>query len=265
MTIIVDTHCHASLDWYEPIEALLYEMDANEVEQAVLIQIQGQFDNEYQLDCARRHAGRFGVVVLVDTQRTDAVQELERLAERGVHGVRLRPTTRSPGEDPLAIWRAAERLGLVVSCGGDSAEFASDMFADTIQALPRLRVVIEHLGGLSRPDPDDAALAVRRSVFALARFPNVSIKVPGLGEFARRAMPVRGGFPFVEPIPLLLDEAYAAFGPRRMMWGSDFPPVAGREGYRNALRLTLGQFRARDQTERDLIFGGSAVALFGLR
>jgi hypothetical protein len=25
--VVVDTHCHASLDWYEPIETLLYEMD----------------------------------------------------------------------------------------------------------------------------------------------------------------------------------------------------------------------------------------------
>jgi L-fuconolactonase len=30
-----------------------------------------------------------------------------------------------------------------------------------------------------------------------------------------------------------------AFGPSRLMWGGDFPPVAGREGYRNALHWTL--------------------------
>src|SRR5712692_58506 len=121
--VVVDTHCHASLDWYEPIETLLYEMDRNAVDHAVLVQIMGQFDNEYQFDSVRRYPGRFANVVLVDTERADSVQVLERLAERGASGVRLRPTTRSPGDEPLAIWRTAERLGLTVSCGGSSADF----------------------------------------------------------------------------------------------------------------------------------------------
>jgi predicted TIM-barrel fold metal-dependent hydrolase len=94
--VVVDTHCHASLDWYEPIETLLYEMDSNGVDRAVLIQINGQFDNTYQFECVQRYPGRFANVVMVDTERPDAPAELQRLAERGASGVRLRPTTRSP-------------------------------------------------------------------------------------------------------------------------------------------------------------------------
>jgi L-fuconolactonase len=224
----------------------------------------GQFDNEYQFECVRRYPGRFANVVMVDTERPDPTQQLERLAQRGASGVRLRPTTRSPGDDPLAIWRAADRLGLVVSCGGDSSGFASDEFASTIQALPGLRVVIEHLGSVSRRDLDAAQQARRRAVFGLARFPNTFIKVTGLGEFSERAMPVPGGFPFVQPIPALLEEAYAAFGPSRMMWGSDFPPVAAREGYYAALNLTRDQFAARSQSDRELIFGETARSVFKL-
>ena len=67
------------------------------------------------------------------------------------------------------------------------------------------------------------------------------------------------------PLILELEEAYAAFGPRRMLWGSDFPPVSGREGYRNALRLPLEQFAARSAEDRELIFGGTALALFPVR
>jgi L-fuconolactonase len=263
--VVVDTHCHASLDWYEPIETLLYEMDSNGVDHAVLIQIMGQFDNAYQFECVRRYPGRFANVVLVDTDRPDAPQQLERLAERGASGVRLRPTTRSPGDDPLAIWRTADRLGLIVSCGGDSAGFASDEFAETIQALPSLRIVIEHLGSVSRRDLDEAQQARRRAVFGLARFPNTCIKVTGLGEFSERAMPVPAGFPFIQPIPPLLEDAYAAFGPSRMMWGSDFPPVAGREGYRLALNLTRDQFAAKSAADRELIFGQTALSVFKLK
>jgi L-fuconolactonase len=263
--VVVDTHCHASLDWYEPIETLLYEMDSNGVDHAVLVQINGQFDNAYQFECVRRYPGRFANVVLVDTDRPDAPQQLEQLAERGASGVRLRPTTRSPGDDPLAIWRTADQLGLTVSCGGDGAGFASAEFAETIQALPALRVVIEHLGSVSRRDLDDVQQARRRAVFGLARFPNTCIKVTGLGEFSERAMPVPGGFPFVQPIPPLLEEAYAAFGPSRMMWGSDFPPVAGREGYRLALNLTRDQFAAKSEADREQIFGQTALAVFKLK
>jgi L-fuconolactonase len=263
--VVVDTHCHASLDWYEPIETLLYEMDSNDVDHAVLVQINGQFDNAYQFECVRRYPRRFANVVMVDTDRPDAPQQLEQLAEQGASGVRLRPTTRSPGDDPLAIWRTADQLGLTVSCGGDGAGFASAEFAETIQALPALRVVIEHLGSVSRRDLDDVQQARRRAVFGLARFPNTCIKVTGLGEFSERAMPVPGGFPFVQPIPPLLEEAYAAFGPSRMMWGSDFPPVAGREGYRLALNLTRDQFAAKSEADREQIFGQTALAVFKLK
>lgn len=260
--VVVDTHCHASLDWYEPIETLLFEMDRNGVDQAVLVQINGQFDNEYQFECVQRYPGRFANVVLVDPARPDAPAQLERLAERGASGVRLRPTAHSPGTDPLAVWRAADRLGLVVSCGGNSAEFASDEFAATIAALPGLRIVIEHLGSVNRADADDAQRALRRRVFGLARLPNTFIKVPGLGEFSERALPVPGGFPFVQPLPPFLEEAYAAFGPSRMMWGSDFPPVAAREGYGAALNLTRAQFANKAQSDIDQIFGQTALSVF---
>ena len=48
-------------------------------------------------------------------------------------------------------------------------------------------------------------------------------------------MPPRSSYPFVEPIPPLLDEVYAAFGAARMLWGSDYPNTSHREGYANGL------------------------------
>ncbi len=45
---IVDSHCHVSPVWYEPVETLLFQMDRNEVAQAVLVQMLGQYDNAYQ-------------------------------------------------------------------------------------------------------------------------------------------------------------------------------------------------------------------------
>lgn len=264
---IVDTHCHATPVWYEPVESLLGQMARNGVDAAILIQIQGQFNNEYQFECIRQYPGKFASVVVIDTAAPDAVTTLEQLAARGASGVRFLATTRSAGDDPLLLWRAALRLGLPVSCAGSAATFASPDFAALLAALPELPIVIEHLGSVSHPDPNED-VAVRQAVFALARFPNTYIKIPGLGEFCRRALPVAEPFPFVQPIPDYLAQVYATFGPARMMWGSDYPPVSGREGYANALRLPMAELEripGFSADDRERIFGGTALEVFKLR
>jgi len=259
--VIVDSHCHVSPHWYEPVESLLSQMDRNGVERAVLIQMNGQADNEYQFEAMQRFPGRFVSVAWIRADRPDACDQLRRLADRGIAGVRFSATTRSPNRDELAIWRTAAELGLPVSCGGSSADFASEEFTGVIRAFPALPIVLEHLGGHNHPGADSPE--DRKKAFDLARFPNVYVKAHGLGEFCQRRLPVIDSFPFDRPIPPLLEMAYERFGPNRMMWGSDYPPVSAREGYRNALRLTLDRFASRSEGDRALIFGGVALTVFG--
>src|ERR1700674_2366830 len=149
LMVIVDSHCHVSDCWYEPVEVLVSQMDRNGVAHAVLIQMNGQANNAYQAACVQKYPGRFASVVIVDVERADAPTTLARVAEEGASGVRLSPKTRSPGDDPFAIWRAAARLGLAVSCGGAAADFASPKFAALVQAVPDARIVVEHLGSLN--------------------------------------------------------------------------------------------------------------------
>ena len=94
-------------------------------------------------------------------------------------------------------------------------------FAEVLQAFPNLPIVVEHLGSGNLPDGSESTANPRQQIFDLARFPNAHLKIHGLGEFAKRAMPVRDPFPFEQPIPPLLDLAVQAFGPNRVMWGSD--------------------------------------------
>ena len=60
--LIVDTHCHALPHWFEPVEVLLHQMHANGVEKALLVQVRGQFDNRYLIECVRRFPGRFAAL-----------------------------------------------------------------------------------------------------------------------------------------------------------------------------------------------------------
>jgi L-fuconolactonase len=172
--------------------------------------------------------------------------------------LRLGADVRSPDDDPWAIWRTADRLGLAVSCFLRDAEPAH-VEALAI-AMPRLPIVIEHFTGTaSTGGPRESH---RQALLALARFPNILVKVTGLGEFVPRPGWGQTQQPFRANLAPHLDDAYSTFGPERMLRGSDYPPVAGREGYTNALRLCQEQFADRSAADRTRIFGDVAQSVF---
>lgn len=264
--LVVDSHCHASDVWFEPVETLLFQMDHNGVAQAVLTQVLGQYDNSYQQACVARHSDRFVGVVAVDSASPEAARKLKPLAEQGARGVRLRPEARTPGEDPYAVWRIAAECGLAVSCGGSAANVLSTDFVKLVETFPNLRIVVEHLGGWARPDCDGSE-TTRKGIAALARFPNIYLKVPPLGQIVKRApgvlLPPRGRTLALEPAEILL-EMLGHFGADRLMWGSDFPPLASREGYANGLNWTRELFAGQPNEAQAKVFGGTARAVFGL-
>jgi L-fuconolactonase len=257
---IIDTHCHAGHNWFEPVETLLFEMNSNDVSEAVLIQHGGTYDNDYLFECAERFPGRFKVTVLVDPEDPDQPGTLAKLAKRGAAGIRLYPQSRAAGKDPLATWKKAGDLGVVVSCLGGTELFAADEFHATVKACPGTTIVVEHLAG-AKPTtmPDDPQF---RKALELARLPNTYIKIPGLGEFTPRPprLAPRLNFGKVQP---LIEKVYEAWGPRRMMWGSDFPPVAGREGYRNALDGLRNHPALKNGDDGEWVLGKSAAKVWG--
>ena len=264
--LMVDTHAHAGVNWFEPVEMILHQMNLNGVQQCLLIQHAGNYHNDYLLECVQRYPGRFGAVIWVDVDDPNAPDTLERLAgQEGVVGMRLHPTQRSPEPDPLAIWRQAAALNLPVSCFIRRAADAADpAFQGIVEQFPNLTIILEHLAGAYRPlSPESvtAPYADYQAALTLARFPNTYIKFGGLGEFCVRPNPLAAHYAFNE-IPPLMEMAYAAFGPERMMWGSDFPPVAGREGYRNALQALLEYPCFQSPGEREWAFGKAALAAF---
>lgn len=262
--LIVDTHCHAGQSWFEPVELLLHQMNTNSVDKAVLIQHGGTYDNTYLLECANRFMDRFSVVAIVDYTQPDAPQTLEKWATKGIVGVRLPPGARSPGDDPLAIWRKASELGLVVSSLGaleSTNGFASDEFNTLVSKFPDMPIIVEHLAGVgSGAQPPYVQF---KKAMALANYPNTYLKVGGLGEISTRPPALLPKFRF-DDTPPLIEMAYDAFGPRRMMWGSDYPPVSGREGYRNALQGIMDHPAFSSDIDKEWVMGKTAVEVFRL-
>jgi L-fuconolactonase len=258
--IIVDTHVHVALHTYDPIEMLLTQMQYNNVAKTTLVQSSTTTDNTYVIECKRRFPQRVAVVCRVDVDSPNALADLEHWHREGADSVRLRNFHRSPGSDPLAIWHKAGELGMPVSAGGHLEGFLTDEFAKLVESLPDLKIVIEHLGGMgfyAVSDYQDARPSDNqyRRVLGLARYPNTYMKFHGMGEFC--APP----FPHKE-VPPYLKMAYDAFGPQRMMWGSDYPRVIMREGYRNSLQFTMEQLSFCGREDLEWVFGKTALSVW---
>jgi L-fuconolactonase len=272
---IVDTHTHAAINWFEPVEMLIHQMNLNGVENAVLVQHGvpqfGTYDHTYLFECVERFPGRFAVVVIVDVTKPDALDKLESYKNQGATGIRLNPGQRSPGDDPLAIWRKADELGLVVSSMGGLSDTSSDEFSDLVAQFPNLPIIIEHMAGggegaefpANGPGPQPPYTGFKKAL-ELAKYPNTYMKLHGIGELARRpnALKPRFGFDFFDSIPPLVEMARDAFGPRRLMWGSDYPPVSQREGYRNALLGVLDHPAFSTQEDREWVMSRTALSVF---
>ena len=69
---VVDTHTHAGINWFEPVEMLLHQMTLNEVDHAVLIQHgrpeYGTYDHSYLYECVDRFPGKFEIIAIVDSK-----------------------------------------------------------------------------------------------------------------------------------------------------------------------------------------------------
>ncbi len=258
--MIIDTHCHAGQNWFQPIESLEFEMDRAGVDAAVLIQHGGTYDNDYLFDEAAKRGDRFKVVVMIDPDDPDPLGALEQLAEKGAAGIRLAPDSEfSALSSATDIWRKAGEVGLVVSSLGDDKRFASTRFKKIIDDCPETQIVIEHLAGVGiakSPYTD------YESALECAERPNTTIKVPGLGEITPRPPILVPEFRF-DNVPPLFEMAYEAFGADRMMWGSDYPPSAGREGYLSTLDGVRNHPAFAAGNDADWVLGKTAARVWG--
>ena len=242
-----------------PVEDLLRDMAVGGVAQAVLIQPSSYgFDHAYLLACLQANPGRFAGVVLADPADPRTPERLEDLARSGpIKGVRFAPLI-----DPKRPWfaRETDRLIHVIAsldltlCLLISPSQLADA-TSWIERHPECRVVIDHL---ARPDLDPGrSAAVVDEVARLSDFPNIFIKLSALSELSREPYPHLDTAPWAQRM-------VTAFGPDRLMWGSDFPYVSGPGRYReswSSLRQALDGVTA---TALRSIGAGTAGAAFRL-
>jgi predicted TIM-barrel fold metal-dependent hydrolase len=240
-----------------PIEEARQVLAAHGIQRAVLVQpmFRGE-DNSYVARSAQAEPDRFAAVCVVDPRISGADVRLAHWVSEGCRGLRLRPVV--PEEEAVfgdpstfGVWKAAERLGVVVSV------LCRPQHVGAIAALaarfPAVPIVVDHLG---QPDPSAGAHAPEfRELLALAAHPRVSIKTSGFYHFSRVQYPFDDCAPLVRAV-------YEHFGPGRMIWGSDYPHVTITCGYARSLDLPGIALADLPPSERNLIVGDNALSLY---
>ena len=257
----VDTHCHSSRSWFEPLEVLMMHMERNGVDKAVLVQHRGQYDNSYLLDGARDNPGWFAVTGFVDTALSDAPETLTAWHAKGMQSVRLATPGKRGERDNTSTWRKAAELVMPVSTPSNAEEVTEKRFLQLIEELADLPIILEHYGflGLAEERWEEGY----RELLLLARYPSVYMKIHGFGEFMPRPFPAREP-PFdLAMAPDYIDRAITAFGANRLMLATDYPPSAAREGYGNVVALLREYLTRWSTAEQETILGKTAERLFG--
>ncbi|MFR0355744.1 amidohydrolase family protein [Streptomyces sediminimaris] len=204
-----------------------------------------------------------GVVGWTDLTRPDIADELARL--RGLPGGHHLKGIRHQvqGEpDPGWLLRPDVRRGLAAVAG---AGLVYDLVvlphqlpacAEAAASVPGLTFVLDHLG---KPPIASAALAPwARDLRALAARPNTVAKLSGL---VTEAGPAFWSVPGLRPCT---DTALDAFGPDRLMFGSDWPVCTEHASYGEVLAMARQSTSGLSPAERTRLFETTAARVYDL-
>lgn len=220
-------------------------------------------ESEELLDLAAGQPAVAGVVGYVDLAAPDVGDQLDRLLERDsgwwLAGVRSLVQSEP---DPAWLMRPAvlrglrevARRGLVFDLLVKPPQLAAAVGAVT--EVGEGRFVLDHLG---KPEIATGGWEPwAASLTELAARGNVVAKLSGLVTEARWDEWTPSGLaPYV-------DHALAAFGPDRLMFGSDWPVCTLAAPYGRVVSVAEQLTAALSPHERQAIFGGTAVATYGL-
>ncbi|HEX5231916.1 MAG TPA: amidohydrolase family protein, partial [Bradyrhizobium sp.] len=215
-------------------------------------------DPSYALEVQQKHPGKFCLVRPVDVNDPAVAETIADWAQKpGTVGVRImmRDNVSTDPADPgiNRVLAAAARHSLAVNllCWG-RLEQAGQMAARN----PDTRIVIDHLGlqqPFEPPAPPNGWADVPK-VTALARNPNVAIKISGACTLSREKFPYRDIW---DPLGRIFD----AFGLDRCMWGTDWTRAVGLLTYKEGVEA----FRVTDRlsdSDRAQLMGGTVTEIY---
>jgi L-fuconolactonase len=207
--------------------------------------------NAYSLAAAQRYPDQFAVMGLLPLEGLEPAQGSARILawklQRGMVGLRFlfnSPERIAPLSDGSFewVWPAAEEAGLAVAL---LVPNSLEVVADIATRYPRLQLIVDHLG-VPRGARGPGAFEHLPQLLELSRFPNVAVKAIGVGDYAHDPFPFRS---LEEPLRRVFD----AFGPHRILWGSDLSRL--KHPYRECVEHFATTLPWLSDQDRALVMG----------
>jgi predicted TIM-barrel fold metal-dependent hydrolase len=202
-------------------------------------------DNQWLLDLAARHdrerlpgmLGIVGVVGNLPLGDPTCAASIDRFAKQTLYrGIRVNGDKLLAGLADTAYVADVARLAdhdLSLDINGGKVFAAADAVA---AKFPQMRIIVNHMG--NTPVSDKGPLPEwRESIKLAARHPNVFMKVSAMAENAAHTMKLQKAP--LDPafyVPWL-DAAWATFGEKRLMYGSNWPVSDKASSYAEVLDI----------------------------
>jgi predicted TIM-barrel fold metal-dependent hydrolase len=242
------------------IERLVPMMDEAGVDRAVIVPPSWPGDrNDYAIEAVKRYPNRFRIMGRIPLQDPKSAELLPKWKEQpGMVGVRLtfnNDQTIPWLSDGTAdwFWPAAEKAGLPVMCftPGISAKLAP-----IAEKHPRLPLILDHMGvsaALLKENKLDDALA---QTVALAKYPNVSVKLSASPGISREPYPFRDVAGHIKRV-------FDAYGPQRSYWGTDLTNSYAKASYRQRVSHFTEELSFLSDSDKDWVMGRAVTQRLG--
>ena len=274
--MVVDSHCHAWPRWpYDPpvpddrsrgqVEQLLFEMDQNGVDRAVLVcaRIDHNPDNnDYGAGCVKRFPDRLDMFADVDCswwetyQAPGAADRLRWAAEaypmKGfTHYVKGDDAgSWYLGKEGTAFFETAQEMKLIASLAIGAR--LQPVVRKLAERFPMVPFLCHHMAGASVGDEERL-----KTICTSATVPNVYIKMSG---FAYAMNERKWDYPYHQTHDVIRG-LYEAFGPDRMCWGSDYPVVRRYMTHQHSLEAFRSHCDFIPEADRIRMLGPSLQSL----
>ena len=189
------------------------------------------FDNSYMVDVIHRAPHIFKGIAVIGWREKNPDRTMRELAKKGIRGFRIYPDGASSsrwldgdGFDAMFRCAAQERLAM---CPLIDPE-ALPSIDQQCQKFPDTPIIIDHLARIGmQGEIRDRDI---RELCMLARHPHVQVKISAFYALGQKKPPHLD-------LAYLIRRIYEAFGPNRLMWGSDCPFQIADETYEDSISL----------------------------
>jgi predicted TIM-barrel fold metal-dependent hydrolase len=237
------------------IERVVAMIDDAGVDRVVIVPPSLEGDRvDYGQEAARRYPGRFATMSRIALDDPNSAPRLMTLRQQpAVLGIRLniQQGQRAWLTDGTAdwFWPAAEQAGVPVMFLTDGQ---TALFGRIAERHPQLTLVVDHLGASQDALKKTSMAALIAETVALAKFPNVSVKLSAIPLYSTEPYPFRD---MREHIHRLVE----AYGPRRCHWGTDVTNSFAKASYRERVTHFTETLDFLSEEDKDWMMGRSIL------